>query len=190
MTVGQVDLAVGRQWRCLAGCRAGRRASGVLRLQLRQFGDRIEPTPGATATIDRPARSYNCRASRARCAMTGLALGIGHRAVADRFARHGSIPKVSEAPWSSVFPIDGYAATQLLVRRPRQGMSSSMRACGQARRLNQHRIVSTMWKILRAVLQIMLPGASMSVIGVSINGHGFQQFDFAKIMKLLHLCPG
>jgi len=47
-----------------------------------------------------------------------------------------------------------------------------------------------MWKILRAVLQIMLPGASMSVIGVSINGHGFQQFDFAKIMKLLHLCPG
>jgi len=111
MTVGQVDLAVGRQWRCLAGCRAGRRASGVLRLQLRQFGDRIEPTPGATATIDRPARSYNCRASRARCAMTGLALGIGHRAVADRFARHGSIPKVSEAPWSSVFPIDGYAAS-------------------------------------------------------------------------------
>jgi len=97
LKIGQVELAKGPQGvgsgAVLQVVRQGFEPAGILRLQFRQFGNSVVPAPGAAAMIGWAARAYDRGSGRARGAMTGLAFGIRHRPVADRFARHGSTPK-------------------------------------------------------------------------------------------------
>jgi len=62
-------------------------------LQHGQLGDRVPPTPGAAALVDRPARANDRHTGSSSGATTGLTLGVGHGSITDRLARHGSIPK-------------------------------------------------------------------------------------------------
>jgi hypothetical protein len=65
----------------------------ILTLQHGQLGDRVPPTLGTAALVDCPARAHDRHTGNSRGAATGLTLGVGHRPVTDRLARHGSIPK-------------------------------------------------------------------------------------------------
>ncbi len=74
---------------------------GILRLQLAELGDGVLPTPGATAMVGRATGADHRRIGRARDAVTGLALGVGHGFLADRLARHGATPNryVTKPGW-------------------------------------------------------------------------------------------
>jgi hypothetical protein len=67
--------------------------SAILALQCGQFGDRVPPTSGTAALVDCSARANDRHSGSSSGAATGLTLGVGHRPVTDRLARHGSIPK-------------------------------------------------------------------------------------------------
>src|SRR4029077_7292653 len=65
----------------------------ILTLQHGQLGDRVPPTLGTAALVDCPPRAHDRHTGNSGGAATGLTLGVGHRPVTDRLARHGSIPK-------------------------------------------------------------------------------------------------
>ncbi len=74
---------------------------GILRLQLAELGDGVLPTPGAAAMVGWATGADHRRIGRARDAVTGLALGVGHGFLADRLARHGATPNryVTKPGW-------------------------------------------------------------------------------------------
>ena len=66
--------------------------SGILRLQLSEFSDRVTPPPRAATMVGWAPRSDHRRVSRARGTVTGLAFGIGHGFLANRLTRHDPTP--------------------------------------------------------------------------------------------------
>ena len=68
---------------------------GIVALQLGQLGDSVAPTLGATAVI-KWSPCPDCRCPRGPSSPTAcLALGIGHRSLADRLAWHGPLRSVT-----------------------------------------------------------------------------------------------
>src|SRR5574337_1449816 len=73
----------------------GFQPGGVLTLQHGQFGDGVAPTPGAAAVIEGPPYPDCRRAGLPSGATARLALGVGHRPLAGRFAWHGPLRSVT-----------------------------------------------------------------------------------------------
>ena len=73
----------------------GFQPGGIVTLQRGQLGDSVAPTLGATAVI-KGSPYPGCRCPRGPSSTTArLALGIGHRSLADRLAWHGPLRSVT-----------------------------------------------------------------------------------------------
>ncbi len=73
----------------------GFQPSGIVTLQRDQLGDSVTPTLGATAVI-KWSPYPGCRCPRGPSSTTAcLALGIGHRSLADRLAWHSPLRSVT-----------------------------------------------------------------------------------------------